>query len=398
MFRRNLAFISVLFGFGIAAVACGSDDGGSKGSTGGGSGTTDETGPGAQPPEGGGGSTGSGTTPTVLAVKKLYLGETNKSGSPDPNGWESFGYNLDNLFSTKTGSNHCKLPANTPPSNKVDGKDGIDNSFGKNILAILKTFIPAPSDEVNQNILDGGFTIMLRLDNLDSEANQTGITASLYGGADLGGPPNWDGNDMWPVFPELLNNGDINDPKVKFPNSYVSGGTWVSGSKGTVDLSVSVGGKGISLVITNAVITMDITGTGTSASATNGVISGVIKTTQLTSEIEKIAGDLTSGQLCPGNPTLEGALVSIRQASDIMSDGTNGDSAKECDAISVGIGFEASAVQLGAVAPPATGGGGDPCVDGGAGAGGTGGTAGTGGSSGSAGSGGAGGASDAGAD
>ncbi len=393
MFRRNLAFISVIFGFGLIGAACSSDDGGGSSNTGGQAGTTgkpDPTGPGVQPPAKAGGSTGTGSTPTVVAVRKLFLGESDKGGSPDPNGWENFGYNLDNLMSSKTGTNHCKLPANTPPSNKVDGKDGIDNSFGKNILAILKTFVPAPSDEVNQAILDGDFTIMIKMDNLDSEANQTDIASALYGGASLGDAPKWDGTDMWPVFPELLNGGDIDDPKVKFPNAYVAGNTWVSGSKGIVDLTVGIGGQNIALVISEAVITMDLSGTGTSASATNGIIAGVIKTSQLVSEIEKVAGQLTDGQLCPGNPTLEGALVSIRQASDIMADGTNGDPNTECDAISVGIGFEASAVQLGAVAPPATGGS-DPCVDGGTGTGGAGGTGGSGGAGGA--SGGAGGAS-----
>ena len=85
---------------------------------------------------------------------------------------------------------------------------------------------------MNQSITDGSFTVMVKMDNVDSQATQSGVTASLYGGANMGSPPNWDGNDMWPVVPELLNNDNINDPKVKFPNSFVVDNTWVSGSQG----------------------------------------------------------------------------------------------------------------------------------------------------------------------
>ena len=49
-----------------------------------------------------------GTTPTVLAISKLYLGDTNKTGDTDPNAWKSLGYDLDGIVSTPHGTNHCK--------------------------------------------------------------------------------------------------------------------------------------------------------------------------------------------------------------------------------------------------------------------------------------------------
>jgi len=41
----------------------------------------------------------------------------------------------------------------------------------------------------------------------------------------------------------------------------------------------------------------------------------------------------------------------LRAASDIMADGTNGDATQTCTGISFGMGFDALPVQLGAVAP-----------------------------------------------
>ena len=315
----------------------------------GGSPTTDPADPGKQPPAPGGGSVGTGTTPTVLAIRRVFLGETNTSGQPDPNAWANYGFNLDGLLSTKTGSNHCTLQPNTPPANKADGTAGTDNSFGKNVVAILKTLVPSPSDDTSLAIEQGGATVLLKLDNLDNAPNQTNINAAVYKGAALQGSPAWNGSDVRAVLPDSVNGGNVNDPRVKLPNSYVSNGTWVGASAGLVELRIAIGGFPITLAIVKAVITMVVSAGG---GAANGIISGLVRTEQLVTEFEKAAGYLTAGQLCPGNPTLEGAAIAIRQTSDIMSDGSNGDPAKHCDAISVAIGFEASPVQLGGVATP----------------------------------------------
>ena len=141
---------------------------------------------------------------------------------------------------------------------------------------------------------------MIKLDNMEdpaNKANQTGIAASLYGGAELGSTPVWDGSDMWPVLPELLNGGNIDDPKVKFSASYLNGGTWVSGSKGTIDLAISISGAEFSLQIVDAQIAMTVTGVGTSPAATDGIIAGLIDTEQLIEELRKVAGGIDSS-LC----------------------------------------------------------------------------------------------------
>ncbi|MEZ4223091.1 MAG: hypothetical protein R3B13_19265 [Polyangiaceae bacterium] len=314
-------------------------------------GTIDPSQPGTQPPAPAGGGIGTGTTPTVLAIRRVRLGEIDPSGAPNPNAWASMGYNLDGLISTKTGTNHCKRQPNTSPTNQEDGNGGIDNSFGKNILPILKTFVPVPSGEAAAALEQGGETILLKLDNLDAATNQTGINASAYQASALTGLPSWNGSDVRSVTSDSVNGGNVSDAKVKFPSSYVANGVWVSGGAGgTLTLLLSVGGTPLPLPISRVLITMNVHGPG--AAATQGMIVGVIQTEALVAEFEKVAGTLTAGQLCPGNPTLEGALVSVRQASDIMADGSNGDPNQTCDAISVAIGFETGPVQLGGLAPP----------------------------------------------
>lgn len=391
MLRRSHLFLLAAGLTGSLAVfACGgsNSDSGSGGSTstgGTGGGKADPVEPGAQPPALPSAPAAAGATDTVVAVNKLLLGDTDASGNPDPNAWQTLGYNIDGIVSTKTGTNHCKPQKGASPSSvKTDGKDGIDNSFGSNLLPIIASLASNPSQTISDSLTAGDFTIMLKMDKMEdpaSKPDQTSIAASLYGGAKFGAmvdcnatptdpncsPPKWDGSDKWPVLPELLDNGDINSPKVKFPTSYVAGGTWVSGNKGTLNLSISIQGFTLTLNITQAVIWAKMSGSGTTASATNGVIAGVIPTEQLISELKKVAGGFDQS-LCSG-ATFDSIAQQIRAASDIMQDGTNGDPTKECDGISVGLGFEAKAIQLGGVAPAATAPT-DPCADAGTGDGG----------------------------
>ena len=49
----------------------------------------------------------------VLAVYKLLLGDTDRSGSPSPTAWKQYGYNLDGLVSKKTSTNSFRQTSST---------------------------------------------------------------------------------------------------------------------------------------------------------------------------------------------------------------------------------------------------------------------------------------------
>ncbi|MCA9624350.1 MAG: hypothetical protein KC731_35250 [Myxococcales bacterium] len=359
--------MSLILFSAIWSIGCGSDTTGTGGSGGGGT-----SGPGKQPPgppEGAGPGDGTGVT---FAVNQLFLGDTNASGSPDPEAWKDLGYDLDGDKSTKESTNLCKPAAGASPGSVYpDGNDGIDNAFGKILLPLITSIAPDASTSVNEAIADGDFTIMMNLSNLGSGANYVDIKAGLYAGVtlvdDMGNPltPTFTPADMWPVAPELLVDPNCMtqpcESKVSFPTSYVNENTWVSGTPGTIDLSLGVAGFALTLKITNAVITMDMD--SDHGGAKNGVIAGVIPVEPLVAELKKIAGSFDMS-LCSGS-TFESIADQIRQASDMLQNGAL-DSSKTCDAISVGLGFTAKPVSLGAVAdpaPPAP----DPCEAGGGG-------------------------------
>lgn len=369
----------ILSGLAVAALAlaaCGGStdttgEGGSGGGTGGaGGGTGGEapTGDAKKPPKAGPEQPGDGAGVT-LAIRKLYLGDTDRNDKPSPSAWKDFGYDLDNKISTATSKDLCKPAAGAKGQDVYpDGTEGIDNSFGANIMSLITTLAPDASTQINDSLEEGSFTIILKMEGMGSGDNYNPLVTKLYGGAQLVDAngvevaPKWDGTDEWPVFPELLNNGNIENPKVQFPKSYVvkdektGARTWVSGTSGDIQLNLSIQGFSLGLTIGQAVISAEIP--SDNKSATNGTIAGIINTEQLISELAKVAGSF-SADLCPPSATFESLAQQIRQASDILSNGSQ-DPTKECDGISIGLGFEMSAVQLGGIAPAASPGD-DPC-------------------------------------
>src|SRR5262249_13582863 len=137
----------------------------------------------------------------------------------------------------------------------------------------------------------------------------------------------------------------------------------------------------ISLNIKSALISVDLN--PDNQGGTNGTIAGVIETEELVTQIGSVAATFDTSFCDPNSPTLLSILNQLRQASDIMKDGTQNPSAT-CDGISIGIGFNLKPIKLGPIAPKAMPGP-DPCAGtggsggAGSGAGGAGGMGGAGG-------------------
>ena len=327
---------------------------GSGGSTSTGTMTTTTTGAGMhqEPPVPGPMKAPDGAASTTFAISKLYLGNTDPDGTADPaNGWKHFGYDLDGIISTGMTPGLCKPRNNAPLKNiHTDGTNGVDNSFGKNILPVIIGLSSDAPTKINDGLKSGKFTIMLDMQKLGAGGDYNPMTTQLYAGGDLGGMAKFDGTDKWPVRPELLNDpADLTKgSKISFPMSYVTGNTWVSGSKGDVTLALSVSNFTLNLTIASAVLSVTLDPAHKKGS--KGIIAGVLNTDTLISELKKVAGAFDP-TLCMG-PTIDSITAQIAQASDIMHDGTQ-DPGKQCDGISIGIGFDAEVVKLGPIAPAA---------------------------------------------
>lgn len=323
-----------------------------------------------QPPPPGPAQPGDGEG-VAFGIDRLFLGETDRDGKKAAGSWKQYGFNLDGKVSSTISQDLCKPADGATPSDVYpDGVNGIDNSFGNKLVSLISTLLSDPSTRVTDAIANGDFTVIFKLEGLGDQASYNPLTAKLYGGATLGAAPVWDGSDRWPVVPELLEDAqDIDSATVVFPASYVVDNTWVSGPESQVSfkLTLTFSDTTIGLTIRNVRIAMDLA--PDHKSVVKGTIAGVLETAVLVEELRSVIGAVQPG-VCEG-PGLDTILDQVRRASDIMKDGSQ-DPSRECDAISIGLGFTAKQVQLGEIAPPATTTG-VPCGEQGEGAGGAGG-------------------------
>lgn len=364
MLRNSFFLVAALAAgvFGLGTVGCGDDGSGTGGSGAGGDDTSNNTGAGAgdvvltkPPARPDGAGPGDGAEATTLGVSALFLGDTDRNGTKSPSAWQAFGYDIDGVATVDldgdgkiTGADlegrNCSPVRSEANAPKVeDGPGGVDNSFGRNIVSFIGSVLPDPSNEATSAIEEGSFTIALEMEGLGSGAAYDPIPTSLY--AAVGGE-----DGTWEIVPELL---DANGaPVIRFENAYVVDNTWVSGEPQTITLNLSIAGVDLSLNINNAVIAVTLNGDRTGGS--NGIIAGVLETDALVQEIGEVAsvlaGDSTEG-LCPGDKLFESVMQTIRDASDIMADGSQNPGAT-CDGISIAIGFDAAPVVLGEVAEP----------------------------------------------
>ncbi|MBX3225057.1 MAG: hypothetical protein KF795_31360 [Labilithrix sp.] len=321
---------------GVATFAvtqgCGSD------SDNGGGGTAAQTGK-TVPAEEGDPTTA--TEERVFALNSISLGEADRAGNKNKDAWKGYGYNLDGLITSVSGATSpdlervCKRAQGAPATVHQDGDEGTDNTFGKEILKLLDPFTPTPSKSITEALVAGDFTIMLKVVGLNDDAAQTntGLSGTLLVGGKFSEDkaPTFTTADDWPYN---------QDPQVGISGAYINKGVFVNGTGGaSVKLSLSISGQSLSLTINKAIISFKHN-PGTK-SLEEGTIAGVINTEEFVNGISAVAGRFST-DLCSGS-TVEGIKGSIRQASDMLADGSQ-DPTKSCDGISIGIGFTAKQV------------------------------------------------------
>lgn len=310
------------------------------------------------------------TTEHNFAISQLLLGDAPRGpgAAQSSTAWKKFGYNIDGKVSTSKSSDVCKVSNSGPKSVHDNGDHGIDNSFGANILPIVLNTAGADGpSKISTAITDGKFTIMFDVVGLDDTATQTnsGISAQVLAGGAFDPTaktkPTFTIADNWPVRPELLSVAtDPKSSKVKFGDAYVVNGTFVNADPGSatsdITIALSFSGVALSLTIHRAIVTFDHTQAGL---ADNGTIAGVIGTDELITGLKAVAGRI-SPTLCTGT-AFDGIAGQIKQASDIMADGTQS-ADQTCNGISIGLGFVAKQIgnpsKVGSLGTPAP----DPCM------------------------------------
>jgi hypothetical protein len=290
-----------------------------------------------------------GTGTVTFAVSTFFFGDTDRDGGADKLGWKQFGFDLDGKNLPPCAPGLCRVPDPPPLVPRAEGFDGIDNAFGHDLLPILVGINSVFSQKVADTFAQGtASTILISIDALDSSTDATGLTARLYAGAPLGHAPANDGTDAWPVRPETLASPiDLGSAKLEVASAYIVNDTFVARFTGALPIELPFIGRSLHLSIENPIVSMQLD--AQHQSAENGTVAGVLDPDAVAAEFRRIAGDYDPS-LCSG-PTIDSIATQIAQASDIMADFTQ-DPTKTCNAISIGLGFNAARAQLGVIAAP----------------------------------------------
>jgi hypothetical protein len=319
--------------FGLCCVACSSS---------GSSGPTPE-------PTGDSGS-GVGVT-RWYAVQKVQLGVTERmTGKWSSYAWSEYGENLDGRITTaedsKNSVNTCKRRPGSSTSVLADSDLGVDNNFGAHVMAVWHSLDSDVETKANQAIADGRVTLLLRLDDVASESNDPSVPGAIYLTAPLPSPPRGDGTDAWPVDRKWVDSAG--EPLVRFPRGVIIAGAWISGAPASVHTPLPIPGfapEGLPLDSLSVRFAL-------SSSTKLGSIAGAASASGL---IDALTPAMRRGGICPGNATFDQIVQTTNQAADVVLGAPNlQDTSRECDGISVGLGF----VAIDAVAPkpPADGG------------------------------------------
>jgi len=270
-----------------------------------------------------------GGTTRWFVVDSYRLGVTDRNGAMTAAGWKQYGYDLDGRATSREdsrdGKGACRRPAGAPTMGQQDGVGGIDNNFGQHFVPVVKTLMYDVEKLTNERVANGGYTLVLRIDDVSGASEDAYAPGALYfvGHRDK---PKFTADEKWPVA------GTKIEPIATFPAGYVSGGTWVSGDLGAELKQVALPFLGDALLapLFGGVLTLGL-------DSRQGTMAGAVRTTDF---LEAMKPSLVRRGVCPGTATYDQYISTVTQSSDMLATLPLAvDPSRTCDAVSLGVGF-----------------------------------------------------------
>ncbi len=316
-------------------------------------------------------TSGADIGPITLAIASMRLGSLDREGNLDPNAWKDLGMDLDGRC---TGSDTCEGQdspfscAPTVPQVAYDGNYCRDNSFGR--LEFQAALIPEVSkkyglsdDAFNCALCVGHYNFLIRVTGYNGEPDDDSVRVDLYPSPGLEkvlpwncADPTWKDRpcftpDMaWTVQSSVLaeqrGGPDLPDSVLFDDTAYVRQGYivatlpddtlfWFPGYKALV--------VAYPVKLQKAIVTGRLQrGNDGVWRIGNGVIAGRSRGADIVKGFRLIG-------FCESDPNYKLMTEFVDKNLDIMGDGTV-DPAVTCDAMSVGLAFEALQATPGAVA------------------------------------------------
>lgn len=302
-----------------------------------------------------------------LALKHMYVGTTDSFGKTSAEGWKEWGFDLDNVCTSLEDSignvGTCRRPVEAKQDFLLDGYGCRDNNFGRHVVALLNLSSDGFETRLNEGLLQGNSTWIIRLDDVDDGADDAYAPAKLYraDGSKSAGFK-WDGTDVRKVLTDSLRERDLEKPSAEFLGGYLRGNVWVSGEPELKTIALPLSASTFApLVLEAARISLVLD--AAHKNGTKGVIAGALPVKTIDSLLAPVA---KSSGFCPETSLYKSLLRSVQRFPDVVIGAPNLQNlAVECDGISLGLGFDVAPIQpvTELVDPPRSEP--DPCTDGG---------------------------------
>jgi hypothetical protein len=286
--------------------------------------------------------------------------------------WANIGFDIDNRYTQRPDyDTECTPPAaGVRPA--LDGNEGIDNVFGKDLYPLVELTVPGLETTARMAQEEGFGLPVIRVTGWNGTPNDTRIqvviTTSVFatsaeGAApdmppivDIRGPrdvriggeaaplPAWDGEDWSWVRDDSYVGGDLSRPIIIDDNAYVRDGTFVTRLPSGIDILFPAMDVGVLVRLTDAIAVGVLGENGDLETVT---VAGRWSITDLLSTAENVG-------ICRGTTEyniLEGQLGRI---ADLRRQPPEpGDPILDCDALSLGVTFYGSRLRVAGLTPGA---------------------------------------------
>src|SRR5207248_2826056 len=114
--------------------------------------------------------------------------------------------------------NTCKRAPSSKDDVLTDGNHCLDNNFGSQLVALIRTIQPAAETNLATGIQKGGVTLALRIDDLAPSGADGSAPGALFASKASSGAAKLDGSDVFDVD-AISVDGDLTKPRALLTGS-----------------------------------------------------------------------------------------------------------------------------------------------------------------------------------
>lgn len=280
--------------------------------------------------------------------------------------WRELGLDLDDLnTATVDDPVECRPPRPTADV-EVDGVEGIDNAFGNRFFPIVQLVLSEFQEQSLAAQAAGEGTLVLQMSGWNGQDEDPRVDIFIAQSVDgtsapeadvelVDGrlvmrsdgseapPPALDGNDTYWLRDDAFVMGDIDNPRIRDDNAYVTGRQVVMRLPDRIQILFFATGAGVKVRLTGGTSVARINDDNTLLS--DVLVAGRWSIVDLLDTADNVG-------VCSGGSEYRLLLNQLETIADVRSTPGSGGDGVECDAMSVGVPFSTGVIaNIGGVAP-----------------------------------------------